>query len=119
MPGRASASALSDECPAAIDEIIARESIALVALLFSALPRRGFFSLARSAACFSVPACFSSGGPSSSSLPEAASFSVPVRFCPWLALLTRCRRFWNQIWTERVGMSSSAASACRNIRRGQ
>ena len=45
-------------------------------LFFSALPRRGFFSFGLlSAAGFS-----SRSGASSSSLPEVASLSVPLRF---------------------------------------
>ena len=45
-------------------------------LFFSALPRRGFFSFGLlSAAGFSSPS-----GASSSSLPEVASLSVPLRF---------------------------------------
>ena len=49
---------------------MASESIALVALFFSALPRRGFFSLERSAAGRASAA-------SSSSFPEAGSLSAP------------------------------------------
>ena len=50
---------------------MASESIALVALFFSALPRRGFFSLDRSAAGLASAAA------SSSSFPEAGSLSAP------------------------------------------
>ena len=58
-------------------------------------------------------AFFSSCVSPSSSSPHATLSECDPRFPPVKASLMRCRRFWNQIWTERDGMSSSAARASR------